>query len=126
MTVREFTVMKPKTERILVKDNASDSMVFKNIPVEISDLMLFKKISSMIHVLSSSFCETGEVKIATDSTYEEIKQCMIECNLEITQNRIDLVMEQNKDGKSSVESEFILSVNERETIRKAIETKLQE
>ncbi len=135
MTVKEFTVIKPKTERVLVPDkSANDSMVFKDIPIDISDITLFKKIQSMITVLSSSFCETGEIKIVTDSTDEEIKQCLIENNLIMTGNRTDLVMEQDDvlddDGEivsntSRIESEFKLSIKDQDSIKKTILSKTE-
>lgn len=88
MTVREFTVIKPKIIPILVKDEKSNE--FKNIDINISDDMLYDKIIKYINVLSSSWTVDGKIKITTDSEDNDINKCLKKCDLIITENRTDL------------------------------------
>lgn len=113
MMIREFTVIKPKMKKVLVADSKlKDGDQFKDIPINISDILFFKQIKSEIKILSSSWTGNNEIKITTDATDEQIKQCMKKLKLKITTHRDDLKgSHSDKDGKTiqNNNAEFVLT-----------------
>ena len=111
--IREFTVIKPKMEKVLVIDpKLKDGDQFKDTPINISDDVLYNQIISSIHVLSSSWTENNEIKIVTDSSVLKIKKCIKKYKLKITTNRPDLKnshLDQNGKTVSDNNQEFSLS-----------------
>ena len=126
--IREFTIKKPVAEKILVSGSLpSGENPFKDTPIDISNDMIYSKLEEKLNLKATSWLD-GFIEIACDNTDEEIKQCLIDLNLEYVEPvRTQPVCENtDKDGRKTVPDDFTLTTKERETIRKAIETKQQE
>jgi hypothetical protein len=126
--IREFTIKKPVVGKILIRDSLpSSENPFKDTPIDISNDVIYGKLEEKLNLKATSFLDSGFIEIACENTDEEIKQCLIDLNLEYSEPvRTEPVCESEEYGKKTVPDDFVLSINERETIRKTIEDKLKE
>ena len=123
--IREFTIKKPVVEKILVKDVTSGDSPFKDVLTDISDDRIYSQLKEKLNLKATAFLE-NHIEIACENTDEEIKQCLIDLNLEYSEPvRAQPVCESDDNGKITVPDDFTLSLKERETIRKAIEDKIE-
>jgi len=124
--IREFTIKNPSAKKILVNDSLpSGENPLKNILTDVSNDIIYNKLEEKLNLKATSWLD-GFIEIACDNTDEEIKQCLIDLNLEYSEPvRAQPVCESDDNGKITVPDDFTLSLKERETIRKAIEDKIE-